>query len=335
MLRVAHIGAGTFSRRAHAPALRRLADEPHSSIRLAGISDVDVNRPQRARQFAQDFGYEQSFDDWRVMLDQARAHIIVCVVEPAAAAAVLAEIIPLRIPVITEKPPALTVREATQLARLADACGTTTYVTFNRRRMPSIERARDWHRQLGAVTRVRAEMFRARAPEPNFCVTTAVHAFDTVRYLAGEIETVSTRCLSSHRDAINYFVTAQCAGRVTAEIDIRVGADSTREAYFIESATQATEVVLCPPYSASCEWTGLRCTRGPRLGTRETCVGDVIEDGGIVQQYRRFLECVTSGGTPDCTIGDASMSLRVAAAVAAGYTGALSEFDQATEMTTT
>ena len=85
-LKVAHIGAGHFSREAHAPALQRLAAGERPRLFLEGIADLDSKRPELAEAFARDFNYKHAFAKWRQMVDEIEPYPLVCAVQPSKTA---------------------------------------------------------------------------------------------------------------------------------------------------------------------------------------------------------------------------------------------------------
>src|SRR5665213_990235 len=177
-LRIAHIGAGEWSRYAHGPTLQRLAERSVVSLEL--ICDLQL---ERARQFSDLFHYHRASDNIHQMLAEVRPDAIVCTVQPAATAELVRSLLPLRIPLFIEKPPGISLAEATSLA--AAASGKFTFVAFNRRAIPSIVRLKEWSAQH-PVRLARAEMLRNNRLESHFAIETGIHALDAIRFLMGD-----------------------------------------------------------------------------------------------------------------------------------------------------
>lgn len=328
-LTVAHIGAGSFSRRVHGPVLRALAQSP-SRVVLAGIADIDAKRPERARAFARDFGYRQAYQDFRRMLDTVQPDVVVCIVEPRAAADVIEEIVRRRIPVFTEKPPALTLRAARHLACLAFDHRVASYVAFNRRRMPAIDRAREWMASHGPVRYVRGEMRRNRRHETRFAMATAIHVLDTLRYLAGDVLAIETRRATYGTGAgTDYHARLQFASGAAGDVTILVDAGQTQESYFIHADNSCFEVVLSDHDAGvfrRIESRGCRDGRVVCTGTDDRD-GDPLVLGGFVREHEAFLDAVSTGTRIDCTLAEAQHSVHLAAALQRGHCGPLSELD--------
>ena len=80
--RIAHVGAGEWSRYAHGPALQRLAQQSIVSLEL--ICDLQI---ERARAFREQFHYRLASDNIHEMLAEARPDAIVCTGEVSASVA--------------------------------------------------------------------------------------------------------------------------------------------------------------------------------------------------------------------------------------------------------
>src|SRR5947209_2238631 len=122
-LRFAHVGAGEWSRQVHGPALQRLAER--SIVSLEAICDLHIDR---ARELRDRFGYRLASEDVHATLDDVRPDAIVCTVQPQATAALVKSLLPLGIPLFIEKPPGVSLDEATSLARAAVAAKVFTFV---------------------------------------------------------------------------------------------------------------------------------------------------------------------------------------------------------------
>ena len=152
-LRIAHVGAGRWSRYAHGPALQRLAERSVVSLEL--ICDLQI---ERAHEFRDLFHYRLASDNIHEMLSEARPDAIVCTVQPSATAELVRSLLPLRIPLFIEKPPGVSVVEATSLALESVATGalpmlrSTVLVP-----PPSIVRLKQWTRRTAAIRFARAE----------------------------------------------------------------------------------------------------------------------------------------------------------------------------------
>ena len=320
---IAHIGAGRFSRRVHGPVLRRLA-ERMPDLRLAAVADVDPRRPDRARAFARDFGYRQSFVDVHDMIDAVRPDLIVCTVQASCAAGILEAILARGIPVFTEKPPATTIDAAERLATLARTSAIPTYVAFNRRRIEAIEWARRWIAGHASIHHISAEMRRDGRHEPEFGLMTAIHALDTVRYLGGEIRAIATRRSTHAKGGVDYVVRADLCSGAVADLTIRVDAGTTSERYVVVTDRGRMEIRLDGGSPGPIDRSVACAFQDGRLAQTCDTTGDPLVTGGFLQEHETFVQSVRLGTRVDCTLEDARHSVRAAVALQAGYCGMLS-----------
>jgi myo-inositol 2-dehydrogenase/D-chiro-inositol 1-dehydrogenase len=323
-LRAVQIGAGSFCHEFHAPTLKRLAAGEAPRISLEAICDLDI---ERARLFSREFGYRRAYDDFRRMVDEVHPDIIYCMVQPTSTAGVVAQLLPLGIPIFTEKPPGVTVAQAENLAALASASGVINYVAFNRRAMPGILRMRQWASGNGPIRYVRAEMLRNRRLEPEFGIGTAIHPLDCLRFLGGDVVSVETRCNPYPGSAARDFLVRLCfESGATADLAVLVDCGVTREQYLMQLENQTMEVSLGASYSCSFCPSGEKLYRDGALALDTPASPDPLVTGGFVGEHNLFLDAVASGQLPACCLQDARHSLRLAMAVHEQYSGLIAKF---------
>jgi predicted dehydrogenase len=323
-LRAVQIGAGSFCQQFHAPTLKRLAAGEAPRIALEAICDLDT---ARARLFAREFGYARVYDDFRRMIDEVAPDIIYCMVQPSATAGVVEQILPLRIPVFTEKPPGVTVAQAERLAALAEECKVLNYVAFNRRAMPGVLRLKQWANENGPLRYARAEMLRNRRLEPTFGVETAIHALDCLRFLCGDVLVVETRAVPYPASAARDFHVRLCfESGVRTDLSVLVDCGVTREQYTVHVQNQMMEVSLGASYSSAFCVSGEKAYRDNAVVLDSPASPDPLVVGGFVGEHNSFLDAVESGQQPNCSLQDARHSLRLATAVHEEYCGHMERF---------
>jgi len=317
-LRIAHIGAGEWSRYAHGPALQRLAGLGRVSLEL--ICDLRI---ERAREFRHLFHYLQASDDLHSALDKARPDAIVCTVQPSATAGLVRSLLPLRIPLFIEKPPGISTAEAKSLAAASQAAGTFTFVAFNRRSIPSIVRLKEWAGRH-PIRFAQAEMFRTNRLEPDFAIATGIHVFDAMRFLMGDpasMEVKSFRHESS--EANDYLVRLNFANFATAEVSLMLNAGLRRESYRLSAAGATAEATLGWPYSSDSFFRGYRQWSEETIVEEELLADDALVDGGFIGEYEEFLRLLTAKAPSTCSLSDAVLSMQLAEAVQSGCSGPL------------
>jgi myo-inositol 2-dehydrogenase/D-chiro-inositol 1-dehydrogenase len=322
-LRAVQIGAGAFCERFHAPVLNKLATAEAPRVSLQAICDLDT---ERAGMFCRKFGYAHAYSDFFRMVDEQIPELIYCMVQPAATAAVLEKLLPMGIPIFTEKPPGVTQAEAERLAELAQQHKTMNYVAFNRRAMPGLLRLSHWASENGPIRYMRAEMLRNRRLEPEFGVGTAIHPLDYLRFLGGEVKDVVTRCRPyPGNEARDYLVRLIFHSGAIADLAVLVDCGLTRESYLVHAGSKMMEVALGDPYSSPFCGQGEWSYQDNTVATTGA-VSDPLEAGGFLGEHNLFLDAVQSGHLPNCCLQDARHSLRLAIAVQQQYSGPLSQF---------
>jgi predicted dehydrogenase len=323
-LRAVQIGAGSFCEQFHAPTLKRLSQPEEARISLEAICDLDQ---QRARLFAKQFGYARTYSDLHRMIEQTRPDVVYVMVEPTATAGIVEQLLPLGIPVFTEKPPGVTVAQAERLAELAEQYKTLNYVAFNRRAMPAVRLLRQWINDNGPARYVRAEMLRNRRLEPEFGFATAIHPLDGLRFLCGSVRSIETCCNKYVNSAARDFYVRLCfESGLIADLTLLVDCGTTRERYLAHTANQMMEVTLSHPYSSSSHAPGVKTYKNESISEEAAAETDPLVAGGFLGEHNLFLDAVESGLMPSCCLQDARHSLRLAMAVHEEYSGGMDQF---------
>lgn len=315
-LRIAHIGAGEWSRYAHGPTLRRLAEQSVVSLEL--ICDLQI---ERARQFRDLFHYRLASDNIHGMLAEVRPDAIVCTVQPAATAELVRSLLPLRIPLFIEKPPGISLAQATSLA--VAASGVFTFVAFNRRAIPSIVRLKKWSAQH-PVRFARAEMLRNNRLESHFAIETGIHALDAIRFLMGDPTSIEVNPLPHNNPEVcDYMVRLRFESSAVAEIAMMLNSGLRRESYLLISDGAAAEAVLSSAYSSPLSYQGDRQWSGETITAQHALADDALVDGGFLGEYEQFFQSLAQGTPSLCSLSDAARSMQLAEAVQNRYSGPL------------
>ncbi len=185
MVRVAVLGAGEHSAVNHGPSLRDIAARDPGTVELVAVCDL---ARERAERYAAQFGFSRVYTDMHEMVRREKPDAIVAVTPVPVTRAVVGELLAYRIPLLIEKPPGLDEREARELVEIAARYGTPHMVSFNRRFVPALLKARAWLAEGGRGERPRlivARMLRNRRLEPEFITGTAIHLVDAVLSFTG------------------------------------------------------------------------------------------------------------------------------------------------------
>jgi predicted dehydrogenase len=317
-LRIAHIGAGEWSRYAHGPTLQRLAQRSVVSLEL--ICDLQI---ERARQFRDLFHYRRASDNIHQMLTEVRPDAIVCTVQPSATAELVRSLLPFQIPLFIEKPPGVSLAEATSLAAASVTAGVFTFVAFNRRAIPSIVRLKEWaiHHP---VRFARAEMLRTNRLEPEFAIATGIHAFDTIRFLMGDPHSIEVKSRPHDSSAVyDYSVRLGFPNSAVAEISLMLNTGLRRESYYLSSDGATAEAALDSAYSSGLCFQGDRNWSNEKIVEQHSLVNDPLIDGGFLREYEEFSHLLAEGAPSTCSLSDAAHSMQLAEAVQNHYSGRL------------
>jgi len=316
--RIAHIGAGEWSRYAHGPALQRLAQRSLVSLEL--ICDLQM---ERARQFRDLFGYRLAADELHAMLGEVRPDAIVCTVQPSATAELVQSLLPLGIPLFIEKPPGISLAEAKALAAATVAADAFTFVAFNRRSIPSIVRLKNWMADH-PVRYARVEMWRTNRLESDFAIETGIHVFDAIRFLMGNPKSIEVATRAHENSAAHdYLVRLKFADDAIAEVSLMLHTGLRRESYILTSEGATAEATLASAYSSDLSFQGDRQWAGEAITEQHSLVNDPLIDGGFLGQYEEFFHLLAEGKASTRSLVDAAYSMQLAEAVQSRFSGPL------------
>lgn len=322
--RIVQIGAGKFAQAYHAPTLQRLSQASNPRISLEAICDLDINRSQA---FVRDFGYAKAYVNPDKMITEIKPDLIYCMVQPSATAALVEKLLPLGIPIFTEKPPGVTVTQAQRLATLAEEHKAISYVAFNRRRMPGLQQLTGWVKDNGKLRYVRAEMLRDKRLENDFGVTTAIHALDFLRCLCGNVKELQTLSIPHpNNPARDLIVKLTFEAGHTADLAVLINCGLKRESYLAHLNDTTMEVTIGTGYSSTFCAIGQKIYRNDQIVLNQLGEEDPLIAGGFLGEHEAFLDTVDKKQNPDCCLQDAYHSLKLGVAVHQGYSGSMADF---------
>jgi myo-inositol 2-dehydrogenase/D-chiro-inositol 1-dehydrogenase len=177
------IGCGQLANSHHGPAYVKYAQE-NPDTELAACSDVVE---QKAADFSRWFGFQRYYTDPLRMLAVENPAAVCLVVPPAITSQLACQILLLKVPLLIEKPPGLTVAETDQMIEAARLSGTPNQVAFNRRYTPLVTLVKKLLSEnvaQGDVQHLQYDFYRIGRTDADFS-TTAIHGIDTARFLAG------------------------------------------------------------------------------------------------------------------------------------------------------
>lgn len=190
------VGCGNFSTSSLYPVLSTIPE-----IELSAICDRHEDRASRN---AKMFGAGKYYTDLEKMLSCEKLDGAVIVGRPGMHYEVGKRCLEAGLPIYVEKPSANTVREALQLAELAENKGLFGAVGFMKRQSTCYKMAKKItgsKNEFGEISAIEVRFANGRYPDLkawgwengpaySFLVAQCVHVFDLVRFFCGEIEEV-------------------------------------------------------------------------------------------------------------------------------------------------
>jgi myo-inositol 2-dehydrogenase/D-chiro-inositol 1-dehydrogenase len=178
-IKIVTIGCGWVAMECHGPAIQEYA-ALHEDVLLTGCCDLDL---ARAEQFRQRFGFRHAYANVNEMLEVEHPDAVCLMVPPQFIADMGCSILEQGYPLLTEKPPGLSIVDIDRLVEAAQTKGIIHQVAFNRRFMPLVLELKNRLASC-AVQHIDVRMLRVQRTDPVFA-TTAVHAIDSARFLVG------------------------------------------------------------------------------------------------------------------------------------------------------
>jgi len=298
MLRFGLIGCGEHSESGHAVPLARYKAEHPGEIELSAA--CDFNR-ERAEVFCRRYGFAKTYSDMREMIAREKLDGCVAVVPVPAISSVGSALLEGGIPCVIEKPLGSFISEVIALRDAARATGTPNMVSVNRRFMPFLNRAIEWARNTGSLRYIRCTLTRHARTEPEFLWTTAVHAVDSLRHIAGEVGEANIRSLKqSDRRAAWYAIDLLFKSDVVGRIDVLPTAGVLEETY--ELIGEDFRAIVTSPFGPQRGWRAYRENRAVIEETAHGMSEEVLN--GCYGETSEFIRALSQKRNPHPTIED-------------------------------
>jgi predicted dehydrogenase len=309
-IRVALVGCGEHARESHAAPLASYAAQHPGRLALAAVCDLDRARAER---FRRDFGFERAVASVEELADAGGFDACVCVVPIDRIAEVTTTFLERGTPCVVEKPLGPSVEAAERLADVARRTATPHMVSVNRRFLPYLNRAKEWAAGCGRLRFVRATLARHGRAERDFVWSTAVHAVDALRHVAGEVSAFDAEILR-HDTPAWFAIALRFDGGVAGRVDVLPTAGVVEETYELFGDGFSARVV---------------CGSGSQRSLRLMREGDLVEEAhasadepehrrnGSYEEVVEFVDALRAGRSPRPTIDDVLPSVRLCFAVSA------------------
>jgi len=185
-LRICVVGAGYLSTKRICPYIGA------AGAQLVGVCDL---QREKAETNARRFG-GRAFTDMEEMLAAVRPDGVMICVGPQGHCALAQKALRMGIPAYIEKPPALSAAEVLRTARLSAETGVLCSVAFKKRYSVAYSRAKEWLGGFAPEDYYSLSIDYASGQWPNdslarsFIFDFAIHAFDLMPYLFGDVRRV-------------------------------------------------------------------------------------------------------------------------------------------------
>jgi predicted dehydrogenase len=203
-----------------------------------------------------------------------------------------------RVPCVVEKPLGTSMAEVQKLLDVSRSTNTPNMVSVNRRFMPLLNRAIEWSNNVGTLRYIRATMLRHERSEPDFLRYTAIHAFDTLRYIAGNFARTKIQSLTAATSRW-YAVDIEFENGVAGRIDILPTSGVAEEKY--ELMGDGYRAVAISPFGPE---RLLRCYRQNGLAVEEIAGASTPEDVifGFFGEVVELVGAISEGRHPTPSI---------------------------------
>lgn len=305
MLRLGLIGCGEHSESGHAIPLARYRSEHPGEIELSAACDINL---ERAQLFCRQYGFMTSYCDMQEMIAQEKLDGCLAVVPVANISQVGIALLETGVPCVVEKPLGSSISQVIALREAARATGTPNMVSVNRRFMPFLNRAIEWARDTGSLRYVRCTLIRHARSEPEFLWTTAVHAVDALRHIAGEVEKANIRPLRpGDKCAAWYAIDLLFKNEASGRIDVLPTAGVLEETY--ELIGEGFRAVVTSPFGPQRAWRAYRENRTVIEETAQDMPEEVLN--GCYDETSEFVRALREKRNPHPTIEDVFPSVEL------------------------
>ena len=306
MLRLGLIGCGEHAEGSHAVPLARYASEHPGEIHLAAACDL---RLDRAEEFCRRYGFARPYSDFEEMLSKEDLDGCISVMPMERIVEVGIRLLRTGIPSVIEKPLGVSLAQVSDLLEAARETGTPHMVSVNRRFMPFLNRALDWAKEIGALRYVRCTMIRHERKESDFIWSTAVHAIDALRYIAGDISEFNLQTQRSEKATARWYsISLKFKNGTLGHVEVLPTAGMVEETY--ELVGDGFRASVTSPFGQPLS---VYCWQGNKLVLEEIASIDAPEDvmNGGHNEVIEFVRALRTGTAPYPSIEDIAPSVQL------------------------
>ena len=289
ILKIAIVGCGGMAHSTHMPCILK-----YGGAEVISCADID---PNKAKSLSEKYNIALYFTDYNEMLEKTKPDAVVCLVSENAVAKVASDILK-KYPVLLEKPPGKTEEETRMIAEASEKRGNINMVAFNRRFAPVYSELKELIRENGSgINYINYKFFRIKRHESNF-EDTAIHAIDTVKFLAGSdfkrVEIKYQEMPELGDKIANYFIFFEFLNGIFATAEILVSTGELFEGCEIHTRGNTNIYRAALPMGHGI---------------------DFYVHQGFYNEHKHFYDCLKSGTDPKNGADTAVQSVAVCRAI--------------------
>jgi predicted dehydrogenase len=205
--RIATIGAGIHAETNIFPSL---ANHLLSDVEKVAVCDLDE---KKARRMAAVSGCEKTYTDYKEMIREERPDGVIVCVNGRMHPQIVITCLQMGMPVLVEKPPALTVEDAERMRDASKSSGLPVMIAHQKRHGTAYNSARKitTGRDFGRIVQIEAKMHGMPRFPTNFsCLMEwQIHNIDLIRSFGGTIKDIAVRSsvMGRNKAALTFLLT--------------------------------------------------------------------------------------------------------------------------------
>ena len=313
-MKISIVGCGGMAHYTHMPCIVK-----YGKAEVVSCADINI---ENAKSLHEKFNIPLYFTDYNEMLEKTNPDAVVCFVSENAVAKVASDILR-NYPVMLEKPPGKTVEETNMIYEAAHKSGKVHMVAFNRRFAPVYTKLKEMMTYNGdeEFKYINYKFHRIKRHESNF-EDTAIHAVDTVKFLAGcdfkRVEIKYQEMPDLGKNVANYYIYFEFVNGIFATVEILVSTGDQFEGCEIHAGKGIYKASLpmgIEPNSGGIEY---KNSDGEYhiVKKEEICpYSEHYISQGFYNEHKHFYDCLINGINPGNGADTAVQSVAVCNAI--------------------
>lgn len=314
MFKICVVGCGYMAMQGHGHAFMKYKND-YTKVSLAGCCDVDE---EKAIKFKEKFGFEKYYTDYEKMLEEINPDVVSLICPVNLTKQLSIDIISKGYNIILEKPPGLNNEEINEMINAAEKSDVFVRTAFNRRYVPLILKLKDMIKDQ-RIFNITYQMYRYNRRDNDFA-TTAIHAIDTVKNIAGsdykKVDFVYQELPDIGENVANIYMNCEFENGIIGQITLVPMGGGISERITVNTLLNSYYVEL--PF-----WNNIDSPGRLRAVTVNETVCDIkgselidstdmYEEMGFYEENRSFFELIRSGARKQSDLESGLQSVDIA-----------------------